>query len=201
MYKLFIKRLLDIVISGLLILLFIPCMLLVAILIKITSVGPVFFLQKRAGYNKKYFNILKFRSMAEKKDDDKSEFDAGSSLRVTSIGKILRKTKLDELPQLFNVFKGDMSLVGPRPEVQTYVDLYPKDWECILSVRPGITDTASIEFRNEEEMLAKAKDAETEYRQVILPIKIKYYKEYVKNSSLFFDFKIILKTIKVVLFS
>jgi lipopolysaccharide/colanic/teichoic acid biosynthesis glycosyltransferase len=201
MYRLFLKRLLDIIISLILLLLFFPLMCIIAVCIKITSKGPVFFRQSRAGYSEKYFNILKFRSMSLKKKDDKTEFDAGSDLRVTAIGRILRKTKLDELPQLFNVIKGDMSLVGPRPEVQTYIKLYPLEWKQILTVKPGITDPASIEFRNEEEILAAANDPENEYRQNILPTKLKYYKDYVENISFFFDLKIVLKTVFVVLFS
>jgi lipopolysaccharide/colanic/teichoic acid biosynthesis glycosyltransferase len=138
--------------------------------------------------------------MTEKKSDDKSEFDAGSDMRVTRIGKILRKTKLDELPQLINVLKGEMSFTGPRPEVKTYIDLYPERWEKILSVRPGITDPASIEFRNEEEILAASENPEEEYRNSILPVKLTYYEQYVDNISLFYDIKLILKTVFVVLF-
>jgi lipopolysaccharide/colanic/teichoic acid biosynthesis glycosyltransferase len=200
MYRKFFKRFLDFITALVMLLIFTPLMLILALLVKLTSEGPVFFRQKRGGKDGVYFEILKFRSMTEKKSDDKSEFDAGSDMRVTRIGKILRKTKLDELPQLINVLKGEMSFTGPRPEVKTYIDLYPERWEKILSVRPGITDPASIEFRNEEEILAASENPEEEYRNSILPVKLTYYEQYVDNISLFYDIKLILKTVFVVLF-
>jgi lipopolysaccharide/colanic/teichoic acid biosynthesis glycosyltransferase len=127
------------------------------------------------------------------------DFEPGSASRITGIGKHLRKSKMDELPQLINVFKGEMSLVGPRPEVEQYIRLYQERWDKILSVRPGITDPASIRFRNEEELLAKAANPEDEYRRVILPRKLEIYEEYVNNISFINDVKILLGTIFVVL--
>jgi len=200
MYKLFFKRIFDFFLALAMILFFTPLLVVIAILIKITSDGSVFFKQNRGGKNNEYFNIIKFRTMSVKKNNDENEFDAGSSTRVTSIGRILRKSKLDELPQLFNVLKGEMSFVGPRPEVKTYIDLYPNRWRKVLSVRPGITDPASIKFRNEEEILAKSTDPENKYRNSILPSKLTLYEHYVDNISLFFDIKLIIKTFWVVIF-
>jgi len=200
MYKKFLKRILDFVTALAILIIFTPLLILLAVLVKITSKGPVFFRQSRGGKNGVYFEILKFRSMTEKKENDNSEFDAGSNLRVTKIGKFLRKTKLDELPQLINVLKGEMSFTGPRPEVKTYIDLYPERWKKVLTVRPGITDPASIEFRNEEEILAASDNPEEEYRKSILPSKLSYYEQYVDNISLLYDIKLVLKTIFVVLF-
>jgi len=126
---------------------------------------------------------------------DGGAFDAGDTSRVTAVGRVLRKTKLDELPQLWNVLKGDMSLVGPRPEVRKWVEAYPERWAKVLSVRPGITDPASIEFRNEEELLAQAGDPEAYYRDVILPRKLDLYEEYVAKRSLGGDISIMFKTV------
>ena len=125
---------------------------------------------------------------------EQGSFDAGATDRITGIGKILRKTKIDELPQLFNVLRGEMSFVGPRPEVQKWVSIYPERWEKILTVRPGITDNASIEFRNEEEILAASENPEKTYRDVILPLKLTFYESYVDNHSIAGDLYIIWKT-------
>lgn len=124
-----------------------------------------------------------------------NNFEPGNTTRVTKIGKYLRKTKLDELPQLFNVLKGDLSLVGPRPEVKRWVDIYPERWAKIHSIRPGITDNASILFRNEEEILSGSADPEKTYREMILPIKLDLYENYLKNHSIFGDIKLIFKTV------
>lgn len=199
MYKSFFKRLFDFILAVILLLLFLPFMMLCAILVKLGSSGPIFFQQDRGGKGGKYFKILKFRSMTVKKETDGKDFDPGCDARVTGVGKFLRKSKMDELPQLINVLKGDMSLVGPRPEVKVYVELYPERWEKVLSIRPGITDPASISFRNEEELLAEAEDPEEEYRQKILPEKLDIYEEYVDNISLFRDMKILFATVFVVL--
>ena len=126
------------------------------------------------------------------------QFDAGNCNRVTPVGKLIRKGKLDELPQLWNVLKGEMSIVGPRPEIRKWVEAYPKRWQEVLTVRPGITDPASIRFRNEEALLAEASDPEAEYREVILPQKLALYEEYVANASFFGDIALIFKTIIVV---
>lgn len=198
MYKSFIKRIFDFILAIFLLLILLPFMLFCALLVKLTSAGPVFFCQDRGGRGGKYFKILKFRSMTVKKESDGKDFDPGSDARVTGIGKLLRKSKMDELPQLINVLKGDMSLVGPRPEVRVYIELYPERWEKVLSIRPGITDPASISFRNEEELLAEAANPEEEYRNVILPRKLDIYEEYVANISFFKDLKILLATVLVV---
>ena len=199
MYKSFFKRLFDIIMSVTLLLFFLPLLLFIAVLVKLTSAGPVFFSQNRGGKGGKYFRIIKFRSMTVKKESDGKDFDPGCDARITSVGKFLRKSKIDELPQLINVLRGEMSMVGPRPEVKIYIDLYPERWERVLSVRPGITDPASISFRNEEELLAQADDAEKEYRQNILPKKLDIYEEYVEKISLFKDIKVLFATIFVVL--
>lgn len=199
MYKSFVKRLFDIVIGFLLFLLFLPLIILCAVLVRVTSAGPVFFRQDRGGKGGGYFKILKFRSMTVKKQADGKDFDPGSASRVTGFGKFLRKSKMDELPQLINVLKGEMSLVGPRPEVRVYIELYPERWEKVLSIRPGITDPASISFRNEEELLAEAADPEQEYRKNILPRKLGIYEDYVDKISLFKDIRILFATVFVVL--
>lgn len=198
MYRCFIKPLFDFIIASIMLLCFLPLFLLLAIIIKLSSKGPVFFQQERGGVNGNYFKILKFRSMTVKENSDGKEFDTGSDLRVTGIGKILRKSKLDELPQLINVIKGDMSLVGPRPEVRTYIELYSSRWDKIHSVRPGITDPASVTFRNEEELLAEAADPEKEYREVILPKKLSIYEEYLDHISPMHDLKVLVTTVLAV---
>lgn len=199
MYKSFFKRIFDFIIGALLFLIFSPLMLFCAILVKVTSSGPVFFRQARGGQGGKYFKIFKFRSMTVKKASDGKDFDPGCDARVTGFGKFLRKSKIDELPQLINVLKGEMSLVGPRPEVMVYIELYPERWEKVLAIRPGITDPASIAFRNEEELLAQADDPEEEYRQEILAKKLDIYEDYVDHISLFKDIKILFATVFVVL--
>jgi lipopolysaccharide/colanic/teichoic acid biosynthesis glycosyltransferase len=199
MYSLFFKRIFDFTVAGTALLILLPLFLLIAVFIKLDSKGPVFFRQKRGGLDGKCFDIFKFRSMTVKEKTDGKDFDAGSCSRITRTGKIVRKTKLDELPQLINVVRGEMSLVGPRPEVETYIRLYQSHWDKILSVRPGITDPASIKFRNEEELLAKAADPEDEYRNVILPRKLGIYEDYVSGISFLNDVKILLGTIFVVL--
>lgn len=200
MYSNFLKRALDFVAAGFLLIICSPLFVFIAILIKLESEGAVFFRQKRAGKNGKYFTLLKFRTMSVDTNSARKDFEPGIKSRITRIGKILRKSKLDELPQLINVLKGEMSLVGPRPEVRAYIELYPEKWEIIHKVRPGITDPASIKFRNEEDFLAKADDPERQYCEIILPQKLDLYEDYVKNISFPQDVKIILGTIFTVLF-
>lgn len=166
---------------------------------KILMPGPAFFIQNRIGLKGQMFNLFKFRSMSVVSDKNKGSFDAGDGSRITPLGKILRKTKLDELPQLINVLKGDMSIVGPRPEVKQWTEVYPEKWKIVHSVKPGITDNASIEFRNEEETLSQSDDPIKTYRDVILPRKLDLYIDYVNNQSFWGDLKIIFKTIKVVI--
>jgi len=171
-----------------------PVIIAVAAMIRLTSPGPAFFRQLRVGRNGRSFILLKFRTMTVLQDAEKGSFEAGPSARVTRLGRVLRKTKMDELPQLWNVLKGDMALVGPRPEVRKWVDAYPDHWDKILTVRPGITGPGAIEFRNEEDILAAQSEPEMFYRNVILPRKLVLYKEYVQTRSLWGDIMILLRT-------
>lgn len=197
-YRKYGKRVFDVIASTFGLIILSPLFLGIAILIKLTSQGPVFFIQKRMGKNFEEFNLYKFRSMIVDADKKGLQITSGDDPRITKIGKFIRKTKLDELPQLINVIKGDMSLVGPRPEVKKYVMLKKNDYKKVLSVKPGITDLAAIEFRNEEEILAQYNDKEKAYEQIILPKKIELYKKYIDNISFLNDIKIILKTLKVI---
>ena len=194
------KRIFDFLVSLIFIIILLPFFVLVALLIIIDSGFPVFFVQKRVGEGGKQFKMFKYRTMRVLKEARQGSFDAGDSSRVTRIGKILRKTKLDELPQLFNVFSGKMSFVGPRPEVQKWVDAYPERWAIVHTVKPGITDNASIEFRNEEEILSSSTEPFITYREEILPLKLSMYEDYVHNKSFWKDIKILFKTFTSVLF-
>jgi lipopolysaccharide/colanic/teichoic acid biosynthesis glycosyltransferase len=193
------KRMLDVAASALLLVPLAPLLLLVAVCVRLGSAGPILFRQQRGGRGGRLFTMLKFRTMAVDLHAERKGFEPGSGRRVTRLGGILRKTKIDELPQLVNVLRGDMSLVGPRPEVPTYLALYPERWTRVLAVRPGVTDPASIRYRNEEELLAAATDPEREYREVILPRKLDLYEEYARAITLWGDVKILAATIFVVL--
>ena len=193
-----LKRIFDITLSlfGLIILL--PFMLIIAILIKFDSKGTVFFKQIRITKGGKEFKIFKYRTM--KVGSDKySQITVGKDERITKIGSFLRKYKLDEIPQLINVLIGDMSLVGPRPEVPKYVALYTDEQKEILKVRAGITDYASIEFSNENDLLASEKNPEEAYIEKIMPKKIELNKKYLSEISVLTDLRIILLTIKKIL--
>jgi len=194
------KTIFDFTISLIFIILLIPVFLLVSLFIIIDTGFPVFFIQKRVGKGGKLFSMLKFRTMTVLKAAQQGTFDAGDSSRVTSVGKILRKTKIDELPQLINVLIGKMSIVGPRPEVQKWVNAYPERWTIVHSVKPGITDNASIAFRNEEEILATSSEPQNTYLNEILPRKLELYEEYVRNKTFWGDIGIIFKTATSVLF-
>ena len=193
-----LKRIFDITLSlfGLIILL--PFMLIIAILIKIDSKGPVFFKQIRVTKNGKEFKIFKYRTMRVG-SDKYSQITVGKDGRITKIGSFLRKYKLDEIPQLINVLIGDMSLVGPRPEVPKYVALYTDEQKEILKVRAGITDYASIEFSDENDLLALEEEPEKAYIEKIMPKKIELNKKYLSEISVITDIKIILLTIKKIL--
>ena len=193
------KRLFDIVMSGLGLLILSPFFLLLAIWIKLDSSGPVFFRQLRVGKDNKDFRIFKFRSMRVGADKGSQVTIGGRDPRITRSGYFIRKFKLDELPQLINVFVGDMSLVGPRPEVRHYVDYWTPEQMRVLDVRPGITDPASIKFRNENELLEKAEDPERFYIDVIMQEKLKLYLEYVWNHSFLGDLGLIFKTFWVII--
>lgn len=192
------KRLFDIVVAGIGLCLLSPLFLITAALILIFDGGNPFFIQQRVGKNGQSFPLIKFKTMKPGLASDKDGFNVGDGSRITPFGKILRKIKLDELPQLVNVLKGEMSLVGPRPEVKRWTLVYPEKWEVVHRVKPGITDNASIAFRNEEEILANDETPDYTYREVILPKKLDLYVDYVYNRSFSGDIKILLKTIKTV---
>lgn len=190
-----LKRVFDLVgcIVGLVLLA--PLFMIVAIWIKLDSSGPIFFRQERVGRNGEVFRIHKFRTMRSD-SENKGRLTVGKDSRITTSGHFLRKSKVDELPQLIDVLLGKMSLVGPRPEVQEFIDEYPSDVrDIVLSVRPGITDEASIEMVDENEILGKYSDPRKAYIDEVLPIKQKYYVDYVENKSFFGDINIIFKTI------
>jgi len=195
----FAKRLFDLVfvIPGLIILS--PVFLVVGFLIKSKDGGSIFFKQTRVGKEGKHFKVLKFRTMVVDAEKLGAKVTTGNDPRITPVGAFLRKYKLDELPQLLNVLMGNMSLVGPRPEVPEYVEFYPQETkDIIFSVHPGITDTASIEFVNENELLTDSKDPIEDYKNKVLPIKLGYSMDYVKTRSLWVDFKLILKTVSAI---
>lgn len=189
------KRMFDIVISLSALILLAPLLLVVAVLIRLTSPGPIFFRQERFGLHFKPFTIYKFRTMVADAPRLGGQITCGDDPRITTVGHFLRKMKIDELPQLLNVARGDMSFVGPRPEVRRYVEMFREDYREILSVRPGITDLASIAYRNESELLGRAEDPDFEYVSRILPDKIRLSKEYQRRSSLLFDLRLILRTL------
>lgn len=188
------KRLFDIVASGLGLIVLSPLFLILALWIKQDSKGPVFYRQVRVGRNNKDFRIFKFRSMRVGADKGSLVTIGGHDPRITRSGYFIRKFKLDELPQLINVFIGDMSLVGPRPEVRHYVAYWTPEQMHVLDVRPGITDPASIKFRNENELMEKAEDPEKYYIEVIMQEKIRLYLDYVEEHSFLGDIGLIFKT-------
>ena len=190
------KRVFDMVTSLLLFCILLPLILIIALLIMIMDGQSPVFVQSRIGKEGKPFLLFKFRTMKPSKTG--KDFDAGDVSRVTVLGRILRKTKLDELPQLINVIIGDMSLVGPRPEVKEWTLFYPEKWKVVHRVRPGITDYASLEFRNEEELLGKYNQPEEAYRDIVLPRKLAIYTEYVNNRTFGGDLKILLETMKTI---
>ena len=190
-----IKRIFDIVASGLGIIVLSPILLIIALIIKKESDGPVFFKQIRVGEKGRNFEILKYRTMVVDAEKMGRQITVGNDNRITKIGGFLRKYKLDELPQLINVFKGDMSLVGPRPEVPRYVEMYNEEQRKVLDVKPGITDLASIRYRDENELLGTAEDPDDMYINTIMPDKLALNLEYISKSNVFFDIYIILKTI------
>ncbi len=193
------KRLFDIFFSILGLVVLSPLFLVVAVWIKLDSRGPVFYRQVRVGRHNRDFRIFKFRSMRVGSDKGSLVTIGGRDPRITRSGYIIRKLKLDELPQLINVLKGDMSFVGPRPEVRHYVDYWTEEQMVVLSVRPGITDPASIKFRNENELMATAENPEEYYINVIMQEKLKLYIEYVNHHTLLTDIGLIFKTLWVVI--
>ena len=188
------KRLFDIVVAIGALVFLLPLFLLAAVLIKLDSPGPIFFKQERMGRRFRPFQILKFRTMVHNATARGRSITVGDDPRITRVGWFLRKSKIDELPQLINVLRGEMTFVGPRPEVPQYVDLFRRDYEEILKIRPGITDLASIKYRDEAALLAQSENPEAEYVKRLLPDKIKLGKEYMRRSSLLFDLTVIFKT-------
>lgn len=196
------KRAFDFCVALIGLILLSPLFGMLAVWIKMDSDGPVYFRQVRVGLNGVPFRIHKFRTMSTDAESRGLQITVGQDSRITGIGHFLRKYKLDELPQLIDVLKGDMSFVGPRPEVPRYVEHYPADVKAqILSVRPGITDYASIEFKDESAILARSQAPELDYIQKVLPVKLKYHLRYVKEASFGGDVKIILLTIKEIFIS
>ena len=198
MYKKFGKRLFDVIASVIVGLLLLPIFIIIAILIKTSSKGSIFYTQKRVGKNFKIFNIYKFRTMVENADKIGPSVTSGDDPRITKIGKFLRKTKFDEFPQLINVIKGDMSLVGPRPELMKFVQWKMKEYKTVLSVRPGFTDNAGLAYIDEERIMEQYEDKEKAYIDIVLPEKIKLYQLYIKNINFFRDIELLLKTIKAI---
>ena len=190
------KRLFDICASACGLLLLSPLFVIMAVWIKCDSRGPVFYRQVRVGRGGRDFRLYKFRSMVTDADKGSLITVGGRDPRITRSGYFIRKYKLDELPQLINVLLGDMSLVGPRPEVRRYVDMYTAEQLHVLDVRPGITDMASIKYRNENELLAAAADPEEYYVNVIMPDKLRINLEYVRHHSFWFDLKLIFSTFR-----
>lgn len=190
------KRIFDFIFALIFLIILTPFFLIIGLFIRMDSNGPIFFVQDRVGLLGSSFRIYKFRTMFEG-SDKQGKLTIGFDARVTRFGRLLRRWKLDELPQLFNVLRGDMSLVGPRPEIKKYMNYYPEDvQEIILSVRPGITDSASIELINESQILSKFNDPEMAYIEKIIPKKQALYSLYVRERSFLGDLKIIFLTLK-----
>lgn len=192
------KRIFDIVASGIGLILLSPLFVILAIWIKCDSIGPVFYKQVRVGRNNMDFQLFKFRSMRVGSDKKGLITVGGHDPRITRSGYYIRKYKLDEFPQLINVFKGDMSLVGPRPEIRKYVDMYTEEQMHVLDVRPGITDLASIRYRNENELLERVNDPDKYYVEVIMPDKLRINLEYVARHSFTFDIRLIFQTFRAI---
>ena len=193
------KRIFDVVFSVIGLVLLFPILLLISILIKLDSKGSILFIQGRVGKNNEDFNICKFRTMRIQSDKKGLLTLGNNDSRITKMGYFLRRYKIDEFPQLYNILKGDMSFVGPRPELRYYVNFYSEDDMKIFKVRPGITGLASLKYRNEVELLKDAKDPEAFFIKTIIPDKLKYNKEYIKKRNFFFDLKLIgLTIVKVI---
>ncbi len=172
-----------------------PFLTFIGLALLLTSGSPVIFSQARIGRGGRPFSVKKFRTMRPLRGAESGSFEPGGRDRITPFGRILRAYKIDELPQLWNVLKGEMSFVGPRPEIQKWVEVYPERWRSILTIKPGITDPASLYYRDEEEILAASPDPEKAYRDVILPHKLELYEAYVRNRTFLGDIGIILETL------
>jgi len=192
---LLIKRIYDVILSAIGLIVLAPFFVAIAILIKTDSPGPVFFKQARVGKDEVNFNIYKFRKMHKDTGDNGLKLTISNDSRMTNFGKFMRKYKIDELPQIWNVLIGDMSFVGPRPETPNYVALYNENQKEILKIKPGITDYASLEFFDEGDLLEEATDPEKFYIETLIPLKVKYNLKYMSEMSIKTDLKIILLTI------
>jgi lipopolysaccharide/colanic/teichoic acid biosynthesis glycosyltransferase len=199
LHQRFLKRALDLAVSSVALVLGAPLFLMISGAIKLTSSGPVLFVQERVGRGGRLFRIWKFRTMVDRASRQGPAVTASGDPRVTPLGRWLRRSKLDEVPQLVNVWLGDMSLVGPRPEVPRYVQTYSAEDRSVLTVRPGITDLASILFRDEESVLAQFPDRERAYVEVLLPRKLALGRKYLRQQSFTADIALLLRTLRVVL--
>jgi lipopolysaccharide/colanic/teichoic acid biosynthesis glycosyltransferase len=193
------KRIFDILFSAISLVVLSPVLLLVPILVLLTMGRPVFFLQERVGKGGKLFRIIKFRSMVKGAEQDGLPVTTGGDRRVTPLGKFLRRTKIDEIPQLLNVLIGDMSVVGPRPEVAKYVALYDRNQQKVMMVKPGLTDPASIAFSNEEALLATYPDTERAYIEEVMPAKLKLNLAYLEKAGFLSDLSLVFKTVITVI--
>lgn len=193
------KRALDLAVSVPALIALSPALLVIAALVKAGGPGPIFYAQERVGRRGRPFRLYKFRTMVTDADKSGPAVTSSGDARITPLGRTLRKWKLDELPQLWNVVRGDMSLVGPRPEVRKYTDIFRDDYSEILEISPGITDYAALEYRDEEEVLARYPDAEEAYTSVVLPEKIALYRQYLRDMGFRSDLKIIFRTIREVI--
>lgn len=188
------KRLFDFILSLAGLLLFAPLMAVIAAAVKCTSPGPVLYKQKRVGRREAIFYVYKFRSMVNRADKLGTSVTTGVDPRITPVGRILRKTKFDELPQLLNILKGEMSFVGPRPDVPEIIAGYTPEMRKIFAVLPGITSVATLHFRNEEEILARAAEPDRFYEEAVVPLKVELAMEHVRKNSFLFDFSILFQT-------
>ncbi|MFO0582487.1 MAG: sugar transferase [Anaeromyxobacter sp.] len=191
-----VKRLLDVLLAGTGLVVLSPLLLGLAAAVRLSSHGPAVFRQERMGRGARPFTLLKLRSMTT--DEGGPSVTSAGDRRVTPLGRFLRRYKLDELPQLINVVRGDMSLVGPRPEVRRFVEAFPEAYAEVLTVRPGLTDYAAVAYRDEETILSTAEDPEALYLREVLPRKIELYREYIRTMSLTTDLRLILQTIAVI---
>ncbi len=189
------KRAVDLAVAVIGLLVLGPLLVVLGVLVAATSPGGPFFRQVRVGRDRRPFRLVKFRSMTVRAGSEQGSFDAGDTARTTAVGRVLRRTKLDELPQLWNVLVGDMSLVGPRPEVPKWTEVHREAWDRVLTIRPGITDPASIAFRDEESILAASPDPEACYRDEILPRKLAMAEAYIRDRTLGGDLRILAMTV------
>jgi lipopolysaccharide/colanic/teichoic acid biosynthesis glycosyltransferase len=196
MYKILLKRIIDFTFSFIALIVLIPVILVISLAIVIQCGLPVFFYQERVGKNWKKFKIIKFRTMINGANNAGPDISTDNDSRITNIGRFLRKYKLDEIPQLWNILKGEMSIVGPRPEIPKYVNDFSVEYTEILKIKPGLSDYAALEYSNEAALLKSSFNAEEFYKSIILPEKIKLYKRYINEISFLTDIKIILRTVK-----